>query len=61
MRNEDHARALRLIEQAVIAIQAECHPGRPMFYAMGRLHDEVRKAKREAGLSGRLEQKPASA
>jgi len=48
MRNEDHGQVLRLIEQAVLAIQARYHPGRPMFYAMDRLHSEVRRAQREA-------------
>ena len=53
MRNEDHAQALRLIEQAVITIQGRYHPGRPMFYAMERLHSEVRQAQREAERSRR--------
>jgi hypothetical protein len=51
MRGEDQLQALHLIEQAALAIQARHHPGRPMFYAMDRLCQEVRRARREAALS----------
>ena len=50
MPDPDAAQALRLIERAVLAIQARQHPGRPLFYAMDRLYREVRTAQREAGL-----------
>jgi hypothetical protein len=50
---KEDAEALRLIEKAVLAIQARQHPGRPLFYAMDRLHAEVRKAQREAAASAR--------
>ena len=53
MRNQDPAQALRIIEQAVLAIQGRYHPGRPMFYAMGRLHSEVQRAQREASITVR--------
>ncbi len=52
MRRDDQMEALRLIEQAALAIQARHHPGRPMFYAMDRLCQEVRRARREVTLSG---------
>jgi hypothetical protein len=40
--------ALRLIEKAVLAIQARQHPGRPLYYAMSRVRDEVLEAQRDA-------------
>ena len=51
MRREDQMEALRLIEQAALAIQAWHHPGRPMFYTMDRIRQEVRCARREAAPS----------
>ncbi len=48
---DQDAEALRLIDQAVLAIQARQHPGRPLFYALERLRSEVRKAQREAAPS----------
>jgi hypothetical protein len=48
MRPEEHVQILRLIEKAVLAVQGRYHPGRPMFYALGRVHDELRRAQREA-------------
>jgi hypothetical protein len=45
---QDELEALQLIEKAVVAIQARQHPGRPIYYALSRLRDEVRKAQREA-------------
>jgi hypothetical protein len=39
--------APQLIEKAVLAIQARQHPGRPLYYAMSRVRDEVRKAQRD--------------
>ena len=47
MCQSDDARALALIEKAVLAIQARHHPGRPMFYALDRLRSEVRRARAE--------------
>lgn len=47
MRSEDHFEALRLMERAVLAIQGRYHPGRPAFYALDRLHAEIRRARRE--------------
>lgn len=42
----DHAEALRLIEKAVLALQGYYPPGRPPFYALGKLHEEFRRARR---------------
>ncbi len=47
MRVKDDAEALRLIEQAVLAMQGRHHPGRPAYYALSHLHSEVRRAQRE--------------
>jgi hypothetical protein len=47
MRSEDHSEALRLMEKAVLALQGSYHPGRPAFYALGRAHDEICRARRE--------------
>ncbi len=55
MRTDDDAEALRLIDRAVLTIQARYHPGRPVFYAMERLRSEVRKAQREVAAAGRPE------
>jgi hypothetical protein len=46
----DDAEALRLIERAVLAMQAHQHPGRRMYQVLGRLRDEVRQAQREAAI-----------
>ena len=47
MRGEDDFEVLRLIEQAVLALQGRIHPGRPAYYAMERLRSEVRRARHE--------------
>jgi hypothetical protein len=47
-----HAEALRLIELAVLKLQAVYHPGRPMFMALQEVHREVRRARLEAGRCG---------
>lgn len=44
MRND--AEALRLIEAVVRVLQAGYSPGRPAFYALGRVHEEVQRARR---------------
>jgi hypothetical protein len=42
----DHATALRLIEEAVTALQAHYAPGKPTFYALEHLRGEVRRVQR---------------
>jgi len=61
MRNDDPARVLALIEKAVLSIQGRYCPGRPMYYAMGRLHEEVRRAQREASATSHAPETSAPA
>jgi hypothetical protein len=53
MPKHDHVEALRLIEKAILAMQARYHPGRPMYSTMGRLRDQVREARHDAAAAAR--------
>lgn len=53
MRQPDAAETLRLLDQAVLKLQARQHPGRPAFYALDRLRSEIERTRGEVAASAR--------